>query len=171
MLPRSLKLLFLGIPHTTWTPPPFVTCGTVQLCLISSFMFRLVLQLHEASSYHRSQLMISSWAHHIISSAPPSSAAPCSAVPWLALACAAVLCGVVQCSAVRCSTVPCCAVLSALLYLLFCAYSIIIPGPSLAQLGSSAQLSSAQLSSAQLSSAQLSSAQLSSAQLSSAQQR
>ena len=52
-------------------------------------------------------------------------------------------CSTVRCGAILCGAVPCCGVLRALLYLLFRACSIIIPGPSGGQLGSSYQLSSA----------------------------
>ena len=120
LLHLSLKLLFLGIPHTTWTPPFFfVTYGTVQLFFERSF-----------SSYHTSQPDIS-LAHHIISSAPPpahssaSSAAQRRAVlfpgvPWRGLPCGAVLCDAVRCGVVRCCAVLC-RVTSVLLHMLsFC---------------------------------------------------
>ena len=85
--------------------------------------------------------MISAW--HLMSSALPSSsvrqrcAVPCSNMPCRSLPRGAVLCG----------AVPRCAVLRDLLYLPFCACSIIIPEVP-AEFNLAHQLSSAQLNSA-----------------------
>ena len=100
LLPLGSKLLFLGIPHTTWTPLPLVTCGTVQCFFERSF--------HHTRG---PSPMISAWL--VTSSAqlrPAALAQQRSAVQCRSLACPAVRCGTVRCCAVLRDAVPCCAV-------------------------------------------------------------
>ena len=122
----------------TWTPPPFITRGTIQRFL-DVFFHIFCFSFHEASSYQvPAELTAVVWL--IISSASLRSAPQrkhSSAAPWS-----------VPCSAMRCGTVRCCAVLcrAACFTVLLRARinSIITPCPGGGQLGSSAQLSSAQ---------------------------
>ena len=91
----SLKVLGCCIPGLsegpTRTPPPFITCGTVQLFFdfFLHLFFRSCTKFHH--TYHTSQL------------APLSSAAPCSAARCRALPDGTVLCHAVP------SCVLCCA--------------------------------------------------------------
>ena len=89
----------------TWTPPPFVTCGTVQLF----FGFFLLVFFCSCMKLHHTKSQLC-----VIITAQLRSAAQRRAVPR-----GAVLCRSLPCGAVLCSAVPCCAVLRVLLYFSF----------------------------------------------------